>query len=108
VQFKRLVFGAIVFHGVLLERKKFGALGFNKMYDFNDSDLVASLDMLCDLCNREVVPFDAIEYMVGEITYGGRVTEELDFRVIRSTLRLFLSRAAAEQEGFSFSESGCY
>jgi len=37
------------------------------MYDFNESDLVASLDTLADLCNRESIPYAAIEYMIGEI-----------------------------------------
>lgn len=62
------------------------------MYDFNESDLVASLDVLADLCNRESIPYDAIEYMIGEITYGGRVTEEMDFRTLRCSLKMFLNR----------------
>lgn len=59
--FKKLVFGAFFLHAVILERKKFGPLGFNKMYDFNESDLVACLDTLCELCNRDTIPYDAIE-----------------------------------------------
>jgi len=42
-------------------------LGFNKAYDFNDSDLTAAIDTLKDLCNRENVPYDAITYVIGEI-----------------------------------------
>lgn len=79
-------------HGIILERKKYGPLGYNKMYDFNDSDLTASLDVIADLCNRESIPYDAIEYMIGEITYGGRVTEEMDFRTLRCALKMFLNK----------------
>jgi len=106
LDFKKLMFGSIFLHGVILERKKFGPLGFNKMYDFNDTDLTASIDFLLDLCNRDKIPFDSIEYMIGEITYGGRVTEELDFRTLRCTLRTFLNQEMVYNNEYKFSQSG--
>jgi len=42
-------------HAIILERKKYGPLGFNKAYDFNESDLTAALDTLKDLCSKESV-----------------------------------------------------
>jgi len=90
VIFKRLAFGAIFMHAAILERKKYGPLGFNKAYDFNESDLTAAVDTLKDLCNRPNIPYDAIAYMLGEITYGGRITEDLDFRTLLCTLKTFL------------------
>mmetsp|Transcript_66242 Transcript_66242/g.142984 ORF Transcript_66242/g.142984 Transcript_66242/m.142984 type:complete len:155 (-) Transcript_66242:1387-1851(-) len=59
--FKRLAFGTIFMHACILERKKYGPLGFNKAYDFNESDLTAAIDTLFDLCNRDTIPYDAIE-----------------------------------------------
>ena len=37
--FKPLLFSLCLFHGVLLERKKYGSLGFNIPYEFTDGDL---------------------------------------------------------------------
>lgn len=57
-QFKWLVFSLCLFHSVLLERRKFGSLGFNIAYEFTDGDLricISQLHMF--LLEYDVVPF---------------------------------------------------
>lgn len=46
-------------------------------------------------------------YIVGEINYGGRVTDELDQRCVSSVLKIYCS-AEALKDDYKFSPSGLY
>ena len=105
-----MVFGLCMFHGVILERRKFGPLGWNITYEFNESDRECALKMLNIFCDREFlskIPWDALVYINGEITYGGRVTDNWDQRCLRSVLKNF-SSAQILTTNYKYSESGIY
>ena len=105
---KKLVFGLSFFHAILQERRKFGPLGWNIRYDFNDSDLETSLTMLkIFLDEQEEIPWDAMLYVIGHINYGGRVTDDWDRRCLITLLKKY-SNPEILEDGFKFSESGIY
>ena len=102
---RRIVFGICFFHGIILERKKFGPLGWNIKYDFTDSDRECALLNLQMFCAEGVIPWDALIYITGEITYGGRVTDAWDQRCLRTILKTFFHPKTLEED-YSFSPSG--
>ncbi len=82
--------------------------GWNKSYEFNDSDLDCSVQVLrMFLEEQESVPWDALRYVVGQINYGGRVTDDLDRRCLNTILAKYFSPDIL-QEGYKFSPSGLY
>ena len=87
-----------MFHSIILERRKFGSLGFNILYDFNESDLQTALTVVSNLMTSyDEIPYDAIEYFVGQIIYGGRVTDDFDRRMLKTQLYDFVSFESIEK-----------
>ncbi|KAM3623278.1 uncharacterized protein V6R79_009492 [Siganus canaliculatus] len=106
-QWRKIVFGICFFHAIIQERAKFGPLGWNIRYDFNDSDRECALLSLNLYCKDGAIPWDALCYITGEVTYGGRVMDPWDQRCLRTILKGFLSPQILEP-GYTFPFSGVY
>ena len=105
---KKMIFGLCFFHAQVQERRKFGPLGWNILYEFNDSDLETSLTMLPLLMeDQEEVPWESLLFVIGEIAYGGRVTDDLDIRCLMSMLDIVLTPKILEDD-YKFSDSGIF
>ncbi|XP_069668946.1 dynein axonemal heavy chain 6 isoform X3 [Periplaneta americana] len=104
---RKMIFGICFFHAVIQERKKFGPLGWNITYEFNDSDRQCALSNMKMFCSDDTIPWDALEYITGEITYGGRVTDYWDLRCLKTILQGFFSPHTLVK-GYLYSKSGVY
>ncbi|CEG01942.1 Dynein heavy chain [Ostreococcus tauri] len=101
-KYGRLLFSLSFFHALLLERRKFGTLGLNIPYDFNDTDFSVSDDLLKSyLDGYEETPWDALRYLIGEANYGGRITDEIDRRVIKAYLLQFFCEDVLMEDDFA-------
>jgi dynein heavy chain len=75
-EFKKLLFGLAFFNALVLERRKFGAVGWNIPYEWMSSDLKVGM-MQVKMCVEDfsTVPWETLNVMVAEIIYGGRITD---------------------------------
>jgi len=102
--YQRLLFSLSFFHSVLLERRKFLTLGWNVPYDFNDSDYdTAELITSFYLDAYDETPWDAMKYLIAEATYGGRVTDDWDRRLLNVYMSDFFCDDVLSQPNFKVS-----
>ena len=92
-EYKKMLFALAFFHACILERRKFGAIGWNIGYQWMNSDFLTSkMNIMMYLDEQPDTPYIALNMIVAEINYGGRVTDDKDVRLIRALLkRYFIS-----------------
>lgn len=88
-EFKSCLFTLCYFHSLVLGRKKFGSQGWSRVYSFNDGDLTICADVLYNYLSKyEVVPWEDLKYIFGEIMYGGHITDDWDRRTNAAYLKV--------------------
>merc|ERR1711871_1147517 len=76
---RKLLFSFSFLHSVVQERRKFGPLGWCIPYEYNAGDLNACIVFLEQhLYTNPHISFSTVQYMVAEIQYGGKITDDLD------------------------------
>jgi len=112
VEFKSMLYVLSFFHACIQERKKFGKIGWNVSYDFNESDYRISYNLISMYLNKahelqeEELPWDTLRYLIGEAMYGGRVTDDLDRRVLNCYLKEYLGEFIFDtNQKFLFAET---
>jgi dynein heavy chain len=110
--YKPLVYVLAVFHAVVQDRRKFGRVGWNVAYDFNESDFKISMKLLHLYLQKsydrsEPLPWETLRYLIGEAMYGGRVTDAYDRRILNTYLEEYMGDFLFDENvKFYFSRSG--
>jgi len=100
-------------HAVVLERRKYGKIGWNVNYDFNESDLMISRRLLALYLEKawededEFLPWGSLKYLIGDAMYGGRVSDNMDRRVLITYLDEYMGDFLFDDcQKFFFSRAG--
>jgi dynein heavy chain, axonemal len=94
--FRSLVYVLAFFHANVQERRKYGKLGWNVPYDFNETDFRISMALICTYLTKafdnkdDSIPWGTLRYLIGEAMYGGRVSDGFDRRVLTTYLDEYL------------------
>lgn len=107
-QFQKLLFGLSFYHAIVIERKKFGPLGWNIPYEFNDTDMditAAQLELYVD--SYAEIPYKVLQQLTSVVNYGGRITDDKDMRTSDILIADFFNPKIL-QDAYAFSASGLY
>eukprot|EP00002_Diphylleia_rotans_P022035 TRINITY_DN430_c0_g2_i1.p1 TRINITY_DN430_c0_g2~~TRINITY_DN430_c0_g2_i1.p1 ORF type:complete len:4080 (+),score=854.57 TRINITY_DN430_c0_g2_i1:199-12438(+) len=95
---RTMLFALCFFHSSVLGRRKFGWQGWSRIYHFNFGDLSICGNILINyLGNSATIPWADIRYMIGEIMYGGHITDKWDRRTCSTYLTVLLTPGLFEQ-----------
>merc|ERR1712100_793078 len=100
-QWRTMLYALCFMHTVVQERRKFGPLGFNVPYEFNQSDLSASVQFMQNHLNdmetkKRPVDWIVINYMVCDVQYGGRITDDFDRRLFNTYGKAWLTQTCLD------------
>jgi dynein heavy chain, axonemal len=120
LQWRKFLVAFSITHAILQERRKFGPVGWNVPYSWSLVDLENTLRISQGLCENEpLMPnqltgnidfssWDAIYHLIGDICYGGRVTDLWDSRTLRCIVERVVNPSTFGPGGMSLTEDGRY
>jgi len=88
-KWKTMLFALAFMHTIVQERRKFGPLGFNILYEFSQADLSACVTYMQNHLNmmetkKRPVDWITVNYMVCDVQYGGKITDDFDRRLFNT------------------------
>ncbi|GMI47335.1 hypothetical protein TrCOL_g3071 [Triparma columacea] len=111
--FRPCLFVLTFLHAVVQERRKYGKIGWNVNYDFNESDFLISKKLVSLYLTKayedgdEVLPWGSLKYLIGDAMYGGRVSDDMDRRVLVTYLGEYMGDFLFDDcQKFFFSRDG--
>jgi dynein heavy chain len=118
-EWKPLLFTQCILHSMVQERRKFGPSGFCVPYEFNQGDWTASVQFLQNhltLIGEDVkkgsVNWETVRYMVSEIQYGGRITDQKDRELFATITKVLydpkICHISAKGESHSYCTGAAY
>jgi dynein heavy chain, axonemal len=108
VEYQKLLFGLSFFHAIAVERKKFGPLGWNIPYSFNDTDMDITAAQLELYVNKyDQIPYKVLQQLASVVNYGGRITDDKDMRTSDILIADFFDPMILKDD-HPFSVSGLY
>ena len=88
VEKHRVFFQLCWFHAIAMDRLRYAPVGWSKIYDFNESDIEVTISIVNNIFDKQVahvtninpeqIPWKAIQTIVTENIYGGKVDGLLD------------------------------
>ena len=112
--FKTLVYVIAFFHAIIQDRRKYGKIGWNVNYDFNESDFKISYQLLNLYLTKaynqkdETIPWASLKYLIGDAMYGGRVTDDYDRRVLTNYLEEYMGDFLFDKVSLSVPHTNTY
>ncbi|TPP62553.1 Dynein heavy chain 5 [Fasciola gigantica] len=98
-EWKSMLYALAFLHCTVQERRKYGPLGWSIPYEFTQADFNATIQFIqnhidyVEFTKRNVknsgIDWKCVRYMIAEIQYGGRITDNFDLRLLHTFTRVF-------------------
>jgi dynein heavy chain len=108
-QYKKLLFSLSFLHATVVQRQRYGSCGWKRIYNFSDSDFDMSERILqLQLSEEGEVPWSALHTLIADVTYGNRVSDELDLKLLRVLVKQCLSSSSITVDSYKLSDNEIY